>query len=69
MDGGYFGNGGYCFDLVDNVMTLVQKEERIKYLYHHQEALWNHIFEEYMGVENLEKLMIENFNKVFIILK
>ncbi len=54
------------FDLVDNVMALVQKEERIKYLYHHQEALWNKVFEEYMGVENLEKLMIENFDKGFI---
>ncbi|MBD3282159.1 MAG: hypothetical protein GF387_00935 [Candidatus Portnoybacteria bacterium] len=54
------------FDLVDNVMALVKKEEEIKYLYHHQEALWNQIFEEYMGVENLEKLMIENFEKGFI---
>ena len=51
------------FDLVDNVMALVQKEERIKYLYHQQEALWNEIFEQYMGSENLEKLMIDNFNK------
>lgn len=57
------------FDLVDNIMALVQKEEKIKYLYHHQEALWNHIFEEYMGVENLEKLMIENFNKGIINLR
>lgn len=54
------------FDLVDNVMALVQKEERIKYLYHHQEALWNKVFEEYMGFENLEKLMIKNFNKGYI---
>ncbi len=57
------------FDLVDNAMALVQKEQRIKYLYHHQEALWNHIFEEYMGGENLEKLMINNFNKGIINLK
>jgi len=54
------------FDLVDNIMALVQKEQRIKYLYHHQEALWNHIFEEYMGEKNLEKLMVENFNKGII---
>ncbi len=54
------------FDLVDNVMALVQKEERIKYLYHHQEALWNKVFEEYMGFENLEKLMVKNFNKGYI---
>jgi len=54
------------FDLVDNVMALVQKEERMKYLYHHQEALWNHIFEEYLGTENLEKLIVENFDKGII---
>lgn len=57
------------FDLVDNVMALVQKEERIKYLYHQQEALWNKIFKDYMGSESLEKLMIENFDKGFICLK
>jgi len=54
------------FDLVDNAMALVQKEQRIKYLYHHQEALWNHIFEEYLGQKNLEKLMIENFERGII---
>jgi hypothetical protein len=69
--GGFFKNKKgeeqlVSFDLIDNWMALVQKEERIKYLYHHQEALWNHIFEEYMGADNLEKLMIENFDKGFI---
>jgi len=54
------------FDLIDNIMSLVKKKEIAKYLYHHQEALWNHIFEEYMGREKLEKLMIENFDKGFI---
>jgi len=44
-------------------MALVQKEKKIKYLYHHQEALWNEIFSRYMGDENLEKLMIDNFDK------
>jgi len=72
--GGFFkkkikGEELVSFDLVDNVMALVQKEQRIKYLYHHQEALWNHIFEEYLGADNLEKLMIENFDKGFISLK
>ncbi|MDP2934771.1 MAG: hypothetical protein Q8N59_03345 [bacterium] len=57
------------FDLIDNWMSLVNRKERIKYLYHHQEALWNHIFEEYMGAENLEKMMIENFDKGIINLK
>ncbi len=43
------------FDLVDTVMSLVKEKEMVKYLYHHQEALWNKIFSEYMGEENLEK--------------
>lgn len=69
--GGFFKNKKgeeqlISFDLVDNVMALVQKEERIKYLYHHQEALWNKIFEEYMGPDELKRLMIENFDKGFI---
>jgi len=54
------------FDLVDTVMALVQKEQRVKYLYHHQEALWNEIFERYMGSENLEILMVNNFDKGYI---
>ena len=69
--GGFFkekedGESLVSFDLVDNVMSLVKKNERAKYLYHHQEALWNKVFEEYMGSENLEKLMIENFDKGYI---
>jgi hypothetical protein len=43
------------FDLVDTVMSLVMKKELVKYLYHHQEALWNKIFTEYMGEDQLEK--------------
>ncbi len=45
------------FNLVDTVMSLVQKKEMIKYLYHHQEALWNKIFGEYFGEKLLEKAM------------
>jgi hypothetical protein len=45
------------FNIVDTVMSLVQKKESIKYLYHHQEALWNKIFEEYFGERLLEKAM------------
>ncbi len=43
------------FDLVDTVMSLVMKKDLVKYLYHHQEALWNKIFAEYMGHDQLEK--------------
>ena len=53
-------------NLIDGVMSLVQEKEMIKYLYHHQEALWNKIFTEYLGKEALEKLTIENFYKGYI---
>ncbi len=43
------------FDLVDTVMSLVKEKEMVKYLYHHQESLWNKIFIEYMGEKGLEK--------------
>ncbi len=43
------------FDLVDTVMDLVKRRDMTKYLYHHQEALWNKIFMSYFGEERLEK--------------
>ncbi|MBI5421369.1 MAG: hypothetical protein HZA35_03645 [Parcubacteria group bacterium] len=43
------------FNLVDTVMSLVQKEKMITYTYHQQEALWNKIFTEYFGRDELEK--------------
>jgi hypothetical protein len=54
------------FDLIDNWMGLVNKDQDLKYLYHHQEALWNEIFEQYMGSDELEELMLANFDKGFI---
>ncbi|MDI6821028.1 MAG: hypothetical protein QMD65_02490 [Patescibacteria group bacterium] len=47
------------FDLVDAVMSLVMQKDMIKYLYHHQEALWNKIFIEYFSREELEKFSKE----------
>lgn len=44
------------FNLIDTAMSLVKQRELIKYLYHHQEALWNKIFIEYFGVEKLEEV-------------
>lgn len=41
------------FNLVDTVMSLVKEKEMIKYLYHHEEALWNKIFAEFFGDEKL----------------
>lgn len=51
------------FNLVDTAMSLVQEKELIKYLYHHQEALWNKIFYEYFSEEEMERLTRENIVK------
>lgn len=53
------------FNYIDLVMSLVKKGH-IKYLYHHQEALWNKIFSEYMGRETMNRLVEENLVKGFI---
>lgn len=47
------------FDLVDTVMSLIKRKELIKYLYHHQEALWNKIFTEYFGRDQLDYFLKE----------
>lgn len=47
------------FNLVDTVMSLVKQKEMVKYLYHHQEAMWNQIFSVYFGREELEKKAVE----------
>ena len=54
------------FNLVDTVMSLVKKKEMIKYLYHHQEALWNKIFSEFIGEEKMEEMIIDNFEKGYL---
>jgi len=54
------------FNLVDMVMSLVKEKEMVKYLYHHQEALWNKIFIEYFGEEKLEKQIKNNLLKGYI---
>ncbi len=48
------------FNLIDTAMSLVKEKELIKYLYHHQEAMWNKIFMEYFGEEKMEQIMKEN---------
>ena len=48
-------------------MSLVKKGE-VKYLYHQQEALWNKIFSEYMGHEQMNSLIEDNIIKGFITL-
>ncbi|MBI5912864.1 hypothetical protein HY839_00260 [Candidatus Azambacteria bacterium] len=55
------------FNLIDTVMSLVMEKDMIKYLYHHQEALWNELFMEYVGGrDEMERLTIENFMKGYI---
>lgn len=51
------------FNLVDTAMSLVKEKELVKYLYHHQESLWNKIFSEYFGAEKMEELMKSNIIK------
>lgn len=48
------------FNLVDTVMSLVKEKEMIKYLYHHQEALWNKIIIEHLGEARLEEIAKKN---------
>lgn len=47
------------FDLIDLLMSTVE-QDRVKYLYHQQEALWNKVFVEYMGRERLQDLIDEH---------
>ncbi|MDP3963657.1 MAG: hypothetical protein Q8Q39_04120 [bacterium] len=57
------------FDLLDNIMSLVMEKHMVKYLYHQQEALWNKLFMEYMGGEEvMEKMIVENFESQAIII-
>lgn len=51
------------FNIVDTVMALVKQKELLKYVYHHQEALWNKIFISYYGEEEMIKQVKENILK------
>lgn len=51
------------FNLIDTTMSLVKEKEMIKYLYHHQESLWNKIFSEYFSEAEMEEKMKENIIK------
>lgn len=68
--GDFFPNKGekelVSFNLIDSIMSLVKEKERIKYLYHHQEALWNRIFEEFVGKAKMEEMIIDNFEQGYI---
>jgi len=52
------------FDLFDNGISLLQKAEfKSRFFYHQQEALWNEIFIQYLGENELDKIMMENSDK------
>lgn len=51
------------FNLVDTVMSLVKEKEMVKYLYHHQESLWNKIYSEYFSEAEMEMMMKEHLVK------
>lgn len=51
------------FNLVDTAMSLVKEKELSKYLYHHQEAMWNRIFTEFMGEKKMDELIRDNIIK------
>jgi len=50
------------FDLVDTAMSLVKKQAMKKYLYHHQEALWNKIFSSYFSREEVGKMIVSHWD-------
>jgi hypothetical protein len=54
------------FDLIDTAMSAVKEKELAKYLYHHQEALWNKIFSSFFGQEGMDSLMETRFIKGYI---
>lgn len=60
------GNALVSFNLIDTAMDLVMERDMIKYLYHHQESLWNKIFISFLGQEKTEELITENFDKGFV---
>ena len=54
-------------DLIDLIMTLITKGNG-NLLYHQQEALWNKVFSEFMGRDQLEILLRDHIIDGFIIL-
>lgn len=57
------------FDLFDNGISLLRQIGfESKYFYHQQEALWNKVFINYLGEEELDKIMVENLDKGYVTL-
>lgn len=64
--GDFFGDQLVSFDLIDLIMSLVDKKSDRKYLYHQEEALWNKIFVEYLGRDIMNELIEKNIIGGFI---
>lgn len=63
--GGIFGGTFIPFNLIDALMSMISREggngldhTEVKYRYHHQEALWNKIFFEYLGEDRVKDLIV-----------
>lgn len=54
------------FDLIDTAMSAVKEKQLAKYLYHHQEALWNKIFASYFGEGMMDSLIQTHFVDAYI---
>ena len=66
------GENIISFDLEDNAMTLASfmEGENKNFNYHQQEAMWTKLFSDYVGgEEEMERLLIENFDKGVISFK
>ena len=68
LPAGKKGEDIVSFDFIDNIIFL-SRGGIGKYMYHQQEALWNKIFIDFMGLERLEKELMENLTKGYIELK
>lgn len=61
------GEALISFNLIDTAVELVRGRSSVKYLYHHQEALWNRIFAGYFSAPGqLEEYIVANFDKGYI---
>ena len=67
--GDFFGDGGVdkflSFNLLDLTLSLA-RQNKIDYIYHQREALWNKIFIEYVGRDKMNELVDENLINGFI---
>ena len=54
------------FNLIDTTMALVKEKEMVKYLYHHQEAMWNKIFYSFFGEKETEAMVKSDITRGYL---